>query len=157
VIWDSKVFVANGQDPENGEGRGRLHAIDATQRGDITASGLVWRTEEIRRSLSTVAIHDGLLYVADFSGFFRCLDVTTGEEVWMYDTFAAVWGSPLVADGKVYLGDEDGDVIVLRAGREMEELAEMNLGNAAYGAPVAANGVLYINSRNQLFALEQRR
>jgi outer membrane protein assembly factor BamB len=117
---------------------------------------LVWRTEEIRRSLSTVAIHEGLLYIADFSGFFRCLDVTTGEEVWMYDTFAAVWGSPLVADGKVYLGDEDGDVIVLRAGREMEELAEMNLGNAVYGAPVAANGVLYINSRSQLYALRQQ-
>ncbi len=156
VIWEDKVFVANGQDPENGEGRGRLHAIDATQRGDITESGLVWRTEEIRRSLSTVAIYDGLLYVADFSGFFRCLDVSTGEEVWMYDTFAAVWGSPLVADGKVYLGDEDGDVIVLRAGREMEELAEMNLGNAVYGAPVAANGVLYINSRNELYALERQ-
>lgn len=156
VIWEDKVFVANGQDPENGEGRGRLHAIDATRRGDITASGLVWRTEEIRRSLSTVAIHEGLLYIADFSGFFRCLDVTTGEEVWMYDTFAAVWGSPLVADGKVYLGDEDGDVIVLRAGREMEELAEMNLNNAVYGAPVAAHGVLYINSRNKLYALQQQ-
>ncbi len=156
VIWEDKVFVANGQDPENGEGRGRLHAIDATQRGDITESGLVWRTEEIRRSLSTVAIHDGLLYIADFSGFFRCIDVATGEEVWVYDTFAAVWGSPLVADGKVYLGDEDGDIIVLRAGREMEELAEMNLGNAVYGAAVAANGVLYINSRSDLYALEQQ-
>ena len=152
VIWEDKVFIANGQDPENGEGNGRLHAIDATQRGDITESGLVWRTEEIRRSLSTVAIHDGLLYIADFSGFFRCIDVATGEEVWMYDTFAAIWGSPLVADGKVYMGDEDGDVIVLRAGREYEELAEMNLGNAIYGAPVAANGVLYIITRAELFA-----
>lgn len=152
VIWEDKVFIANGQDPENGEGNGRLHAIDATQRGDITESGLVWRTEEIRRSLSTVAIHDGLLYIADFSGFFRCIDVETGEEVWMYDTFAAIWGSPLVADGKVYMGDEDGDVIVLRAGREYEELAEMNLGNAIYGAPVTANGVLYIITRAELFA-----
>ena len=156
VIWDNKVFVANGQDPENGEGRGRLHAINATQRGNITESGLVWRVEEIRRSLSTAAIHDGLLYLADFSGFFRCFDVNTGEEVWMYDTFAAVWGSPLVADNKVYLGDEDGDVIVLRAGREMEELAEMNLGNAVYGAPVVANSVLYINTRSQLYALVQQ-
>ncbi|MGD8815643.1 MAG: PQQ-binding-like beta-propeller repeat protein [Acidobacteriota bacterium] len=153
VIWENKVFVANGQDPENGEGNGRLHAIDATGRGDITESGLIWRTEDIRRSISTVAIHDGLLYIPDFSGFFRCLDVETGEEVWMYDTFAAVWGSPLVADGKVYLGDEDGDVIVMRAGREYEEIAEMNLGNAVYGAPIAANGVLYIITRNQLFAL----
>ena len=156
VIWDNKVFVANGQDPENGEGRGRLHAINATKRGNITESGLVWRVEEIRRSLSTAAIHDGLLYLADFSGFFRCFDVNTGEEVWMYDTFAAVWGSPLVADNKVYLGDEDGDVIVLRAGREMEELAEMNLGNAVYGAPVVANSVLYINTRSQLYALVQQ-
>ena len=156
VIWENKVFVANGQDPENGEGRGRLHAINATQRGNITESGLVWRVEEIRRSLSTAAIHDGLLYLADFSGFFRCFDVNTGEEVWMYDTFAAVWGSPLVADNKVYLGDEDGDVIVLRAGREMEELAEMNLGNAVYGAPVVANSVLYINTRSQLYALVQQ-
>ena len=156
VIWENKVFVANGQDPENGEGRGRLHAINATKRGNITESGLVWRVEEIRRSLSTAAIHDGLLYLADFSGFFRCFDVSTGEEVWMYDTFAAVWGSPLVADNKVYLGDEDGDVIVLRAGREMEELAEMNLGNAVYGAPVVANSVLYINTRSQLYALVQQ-
>ena len=156
VIWENKVFVANGQDPENGEGRGRLHAIDATQRGNVTESGLVWRVEEIRRSLSTAAIHDGLLYLADFSGFFRCFDVNTGEEVWMYDTFAAVWGSPLVADSKVYLGDEDGDVIVLRVGREMEELAEMNLGSSIYGAPIVANGVLYINTRSELYALVQQ-
>ena len=59
-------------------------------------------------------------------------------------------------DSKVYLGDEDGDVIVLRVGREMEELAEMNLGSSIYGAPVVANGVLYINTRSQLYALVQQ-
>ena len=155
VVWNDTVFVANGQDPESGEGGGRLHAIDATQRGDISETGVVWRTEQIRRSLSTVAIDDGLLYAADFSGFLHCLDVTTGEEVWVHDTFAAVWGSPLVVDGKVYLGDEDGDVVVLRAGRELEPLAEMNLGGAVYGAPIAANGVLFINSASELFALHQ--
>ena len=153
VIWDDTVFIANGQDPESGEGVGRLHAIDATQRGDISESGLVWRTENIRRSLSTVAIHDGLLYVADFSGYLHCIDATSGDEVWVYDTFSAVWGSPLVADGKVYLGDEDGDVVVLRAGRELEQFAEPNLGSAIYGAPIAANGVLFINSVTDLFAL----
>ena len=156
VVWNDTVFVANGQDPESGEGDGRLHAIDATQRGDISDSGLVWRTEQIRRSLSTVAIADGLLYVADFSGYLRCLDVTTGEEVWVHDIFAAVWGSPLVVDGKVYLGDEDGDVVVLRAGRELEPLAEMNLGGAVYGAPIAANGVLYVHSVSELFALSEQ-
>ncbi len=155
VVWRDTVFVANGQDPESGEGGGRLHAIDARQRGDISDAGLVWRTEVIRRSLSTVAIADGLLYIADFSGFLHCLDATTGEEIWVHDTFAAVWGSPLVADGKIYLGDEDGDVVVLRSGRELEPLAEMNLGSSVYGAPIAANGVLYINSISELFALHR--
>ena len=46
--------------------------------------------------------------------------------------FAAVWGSPLVVDGKVYLGDEDGDVVVMQAGKEKKVLAEMNMGSAVY-------------------------
>ena len=145
VIWNDRVYVANGQDPENGEGEGRLHAIDATMRGDISETGGVWQFDEIRRSLTTVAIADGLLYVADFSGYLRRLDAETGEELWVHDTFAAIWGSPLVADGKVYLGDEDGDVVVLRAGRELEVLAENSLGSPIYGAPIAANGVLSVS------------
>jgi len=156
VVWNDTVFVANGQDPENGEGDGRLHAIDATLRGDISETGGLWQSDEIRRSLSTVAIADGLLYVADFSGYLRCLDAETGEELWVHDTFAAIWGSPLVADGKVYLGDEDGDVVVVRAGRELEVLAENSLGSLIYGAPIVANGVLYINTVSELYALAQQ-
>ena len=56
-----------------------------------------------------MAIDDGLLYAADLSGFLYCLNVDTGELYWTYDSFAAVWGSPFVADGKVYMSDEDGD------------------------------------------------
>ena len=66
---------------------------------------------------------------------------------------AAVWGSPLVVDGKVYLGDEDGDVVVLQAGKEKKVLAEMNMGSAVYATPVPAHGALFLNNRNQLFAL----
>ena len=67
--------------------------------------------------------------------------------------FAAVWGSPIVVDGKVYLGDEDGDVVVLAAGKEKKVLAEMNMGSAVLSTPVA-NGVLFVMNRNKLFALE---
>ena len=68
---------------------------------------------------------------------------------------AAMWGSPLLVDGKIYLGDEDGDVVVLQAGREKKVLAEMNMGSSIYSTPVPANGVLFINNRNQLFALAE--
>jgi hypothetical protein len=66
-----------------------------------------------------------------------------------------VWGSAYVADGKVYLGDEDGDIAVLKHGREMELLHELNMGSAVYTTPVAHDGVLYIMARNTLFALKQ--
>jgi len=153
VIVEDRVYIANGQDPEHGEGTGHFYAIDATQRGDITQSGRIWHYDKIRRSISTAAVVDGLVYIADFSGFLHCLDAKTGQPYWTHDTFAAIWGSPIVADGKVYLGDEDGDIVVLEHGKQLKVLAEMNMGNAVYATPVPAHGTLFLNNRNQLFAL----
>ncbi len=155
ILWDNKVYVANGQDPEHGEGLGHLYAIDPAKRGDITKTGQIWHYDKIRRSVSTGAIKDGLLYYADFSGFLHCLDARSGEAYWTHDMLAAMWGSPIVVGDKLYLGDEDGDVVVMQAGREKKLLAEMNLGSSVYSTPVPANGVLYIGTRNQLFALAE--
>jgi outer membrane protein assembly factor BamB len=153
ILWDNKVYLANGQDPEHGEGIGHLYCIDPTKRGDITKSGLVWHYDKIRRTVSTGALADGLLYYSDFSGFLHCLDAKTGQAYWTHDMFAAIWGSPLVVDGKVYLGDEDGDIVVMQAGKEKKLLGEMNMGSSVYSSPVPANGTLFIMNRNQLFAL----
>ena len=153
VVYKDRVYIANGQDPEHGEGVGHFYAIDGTKRGDITQSGVVWHYEKIRRSISTAAIADDLVYIADFSGFLHCIDVNTGKEYWVHDVLAAVWGSPFVADGKVYLADEDGDVVVLQHGKEKKVVAEMNMGSAVYATPVPAHGTLFINNRNELYAL----
>ena len=153
VIFEDRVYIANGQDPEHGEGVGHLYALDATLRGDITETGAIWHFEDIRRSISTVAIADGLLYIADFSGYFHCLDAETGELYWTHDVFAAVWASPMVADGRVYLGDEDGDVVIMAHSKEKQVLAEMNMGGAVYGTVVPAHGTLFLNNRSQLFAI----
>ena len=153
VIYEDKVYIANGQDPEHGEGVGHLYAIDGTKRGDITTTGRVWHYDKIRRSISTASIADGLLYIPDFSGFLHCIDLKTGQAVWVHDMFAAVWASALVVDGKIYLGDEDGDVTILQAGRTKKVLAEMNMGSAVYATAVPAHGTLFLNNRNQLFAL----
>lgn len=157
VIHDDKVYLCVGQDPEHGEGVGHLYAIDATKTGDITESGRIWHVggEAFHRSMSTCAIADGLMYDADLSGFLYCFDVKTGKELWKYDAFAAIWGSPYVVDGKVFLGDEEGEVVVLKHGREKKELGTMDMGNSVYTTPVAANGTLYITNRRMLFAIEQ--
>ena len=153
VFFDGKVFLAVGQDPENGEGVGHLYCIDPAKRGDITQSGRIWQFDKIRRSISTAAIADGLLYISDFTGFLHCLDAGSGKPYWSVDMLSSIWGSPMVADGKVYIGDEDGVVAVFQAGKELKKIAENNMGSAVYSTPVAANGVLYIMSRSELYAL----
>jgi outer membrane protein assembly factor BamB len=153
VIQENVVYIANGQDPEHGEGVGHLYAIDATKRGDITESGRIWHYGDVRRSISTGALFNGILFYSDFSGFLHALDAKTGKQLWKHDMFAAIWGSPMVIDGKVYLGDEDGDVTVLNADRTMKVIAENNMGSSVYSTPVPANGTLFIVNRNQLFAL----
>ena len=127
--------------------------MDPAKRGDITETGRIWHYDKIRRSISTAAIADGLLFISDFTGFLHCLDANTGKPYWTFDMLAAIWGSPYIADGKVYLGDEDGDVIVIQPGKELKKIAEINMGSAVYSTPVAANGVLYIMTRNELYAL----
>lgn len=156
VIYQDKIYIANGQDPEHGEGVGHLYAIDATKRGDITKTGLVWHYDKIRRSISTGAIYNGLLFYADFSGFLHCIDLATGKPYWTHDLLAAIWGSPMVINGKVYLGDEDGDIVVLEASKEKKLLGEMNMGSSVYGTAVPANGTLFLMNRNQLWALAQK-
>ncbi|MCH7592791.1 MAG: PQQ-binding-like beta-propeller repeat protein [Planctomycetes bacterium] len=155
VIDNNKVYLCVGQDPEHGEGVGHLYAIDGTKRGDITGTGQVWHVggDDFHRSMSTVAVADGLLYAADLSGFLYCLDADTGKRHWRYDTFAAIWGSPFVVDGKVFLGTEDGEVVVMAHDKKMKKLAVNDIQNSAYTTPVVANGTLYITNRRALFAI----
>jgi outer membrane protein assembly factor BamB len=147
------VFVAVGQDPEQGDGVGALQCIDASKTGDLTSSGAVWTNDRIRRSLSTVAVTDGLLFAADYAGYLHCLDAATGATHWSHDMKANIWGSPLVADGKVYLGDVDGDLVIFAAAREKKLLAEMAFNGGIYSSPVAANGVLYVATPSHLYAI----
>ncbi|MCA1631640.1 MAG: PQQ-binding-like beta-propeller repeat protein, partial [Acidobacteria bacterium] len=147
--------ISNGQDPEHGEGIGHMYCIDPTKRGDITKDGMVWHYDKIRRSVSTPAIKDGILYQSDFSGFLHALDARTGQVYWTHDVFAAVWGSPMLIDGKIYLGDEDGDVVILQEGKVKKVIAEINMGSSVYSTPVPANGALYIVNRNQIIAIKE--
>lgn len=205
VIVNNKMYIANGQDPEHGEGPGHLWCVDITKKGDISKelaegeddkqkpaegeellgpagagkamkgkpnpnSGVVWEykeydankdgrirgAEKMNRTISTVAVYNGLVFAPDFSGFLHCLDADKGTHLWTYDMEAAMWGSPLVVDGKVYLGDEDGDIAIFEAKKDGgKPIAEHNLGNAIYGTPVFSNGVLYVMAKDKLYAIQQ--
>lgn len=120
---------------------------------DTNGNGDLDFEEEMHRTCGTVAIKDDILYVADFSGIFHCLDAKTGKAYWHYDMFSAAWGSPCIVDGKVYIGDEDGDVAIFEHGKEMKMIGEPNCGNSIYSTPIVANNVLFISNKSTLFAI----
>ena len=124
VVYEGLVYIANGQDPEHGEGPGHFYAIDPTKRGDITQTGRVWHYDKIRRTISTAAIKDGIVYVADFSGFLHALDAKTGAVYWIHDMLAAVWASPLLVGRQDLPGRRGRRRGGAAAGKEKKILAE---------------------------------
>lgn len=155
VFVGDRVFAAIGE-PEAGTGPGALRCLDATQRGDVTKSAELWRLDgaEFNDSISMPVVHDGLVYAADTPGFVSCLDATNGKKLWSHDVKSNIWGSPLVADGKVYVQSSEGLVVVFAVGREKKVLASNGtLPEVQHGTPVAANGVLYVTGQKQLFAI----
>ena len=147
--------------------------------GDQNGDGELDFEEEMHRSCGTVAIKDDLLFIADFSGLFHCLDATTGEMHWTHDMLAAAWGSPMIVENHVYIGDEDGDVSVFNLSADphvamkslpleegdTEEDREWvpinanedgdvtNMDNSVYSTPIVANNVLFIANKTHVFAI----
>lgn len=200
VVYDGRVYIAAGQDPQWGDGPGHLWCIDPTKRGDVSPqhvfdkegkpvpprrllacdkqagevtrpnpnSAAVWHysghdangdgqldfEETMHRALGMAAIKGDLLVIADLAGLVHCLDAQTGKVHWTYDMLAAAWGSPLLADGKIYLGDEDGDLVVFELSTKLNLLAENNMGSSVYSAPVVVDDVLYISTRSHLVAIK---
>ena len=114
-----------------------------------------WRssnTSDMGLSLTNLRKGD-LLFISDFSGFFHCLDVETGELHWTHDLLAAVWGSPVVVGDKVYIGDEDGDVLVMEASKEAKVVTEINMGSSVYCSAVPAKGAIFLANRNELYKI----
>ncbi len=186
VIYDNKVYIGVGQDPEHETGVGHLWCIDmvkATEKeGDVSPelvtdntvfppktkknenSALVWhfggpapkgagRNYYFGRTMSTCAIHDGLVYAAELDGYLHCLDAGTGKLYWQHNTRSVIWSSPYWADGKVYLGTDQGDVFVFAHGKQKRLLETNDMGRPVRATPVAANGTLYVMTENKLYAI----
>ena len=125
------------------------------QGTDVNGNGKIDFEERMHRTCSTVTIKNDLLFIADFSGLFHCLNAKTGKMNWTYDMLAAMWGSALIAGDKVYIGDEDGDVVVFELkAQKHDPIFEVNMLSSIYSTPVMANDVLYIANKDHLFAIE---
>jgi outer membrane protein assembly factor BamB len=185
VVHDAKAYVSVGVYPGGaaGSGAGHFWCLDLSKKGDASSKGdnfdpnaavnkgsaLVWhfggyiqprpargRKIHMSRSCSTCAVHDGLAYVSDEEGFLYCLDAKDGKKYWEHEMPGGVWGSPFWADGKIYLGTENGHMVVFAHGKQKKVLSQIDMGEGMSGPPVAANGVLFVATASKLYAVGRK-
>jgi outer membrane protein assembly factor BamB len=155
VVVGNRIYVGIGQDPVHGPGRGALSCFVVDGRKDGAEIRPLWQYLGIGRSLSTVAVADGLVYAAEYAGKVHCLDAATGALKWFHDTQEEIWSSTLVVDGKVFIGTRKS-FIVLAAGETKKVLAQIKLGTPVWSIPCAANKTLFVASQKQLWAVEDQ-
>jgi outer membrane protein assembly factor BamB/HEAT repeat protein len=157
VFAGGRVFVAMGQSPEHGNAPSLVHAIDPSGQGDVTTSRLLWTSREVGRVVATPIEKDGLLYVGDVGGMVYCLDAATGTLVWDHDTYGAIWGSFLLAGDRLYVGNEDGTMTILRTGRRKEVLGEIEMDGALYSLPSLIGDALWLTTSKRLYLIAAER
>jgi outer membrane protein assembly factor BamB len=137
---------------------------------DFSGNGAIEFAEQFHRSIGGPAIKEDLLLITDFSGLAHCVHAKTGTPYWTADLFGAVWGGTLIVGDQACVGDEDGDitflnlstdparsVVVARGGFTGLPKREIIGGSPIYSTPTFANGVLYIATKDRLFAIAAKK
>jgi outer membrane protein assembly factor BamB len=153
VFADGRVFIAMGQSPGHGNAPSLVYAISPNGQGDVTKSELLWTSREVGRVVGTPIVKDGLLYVGDLGGTVHCLDAATGAHLWKHETNDPIWGSLLLAGDRLYVGNDQGLMTVLRTGRRKELLAQIEMDAPLYTRPAVIGDALYIATANRLYLI----
>jgi outer membrane protein assembly factor BamB len=153
VFADGRIFIAMGQDPSHGNGPSLIHAISPNGQGDVTKSRVLWTSRDVGRVVGTPIVKDGLLYVGDVGGTIHCLDAATGAHVWKHETNEAIWGCLLLAGDRLYVGNIEGNMTVLRAGRRKEVLAQIEMDAPLYSRPALIGDALYLATAHRLYLI----
>ena len=150
VIADGKLFVAGGGDVFWGKNQCWMKCIDPKNGHEF------WSHPLGKHTLTSAAVHDGLVYATDADGVVHCLEEATGSPVWTHEMNGTFWASPMVADGKIYLGTRKGNFAILKEGREKKVLLNIELKAPISATATPANGVVYLATMKQLWALARR-
>ncbi len=154
VFYRNRIYVTGGGDFWWGKNEAWLKCIDATGTGDVTGSAQLWSVPLQRHACTTPAIYNGLVFVGDCRRTVYCIDADSGKIHWQQAVKGDVWGSPLAADGKVYVGTyRSGAFWVFAATRNKKVLASTQFDTGIAATPMAANGVLYVNTLTRLYAI----
>ncbi|MGZ8845807.1 MAG: outer membrane protein assembly factor BamB family protein [Pyrinomonadaceae bacterium] len=162
IFSDDLIVVVSGRGPER-----PIFVVRPNARGDVTPAegktsneSVVWSRTGRGSYMPTPLIYNGILYVLGNNGLFDAYNLKTGEEVYRQrlPTIGSGYSaSPVAADGKIYLSNEDGEILVIGAGDKFTHIATNSMGELLMATPALSDGVMYVRSANSLFAIGKKR
>jgi outer membrane protein assembly factor BamB len=155
LIVDNVVYTGHSEENLDSNEMGALFAIDATQTGDITKSGELWRFRQRFVGKSSPLYLDGRIYAAEDGGTLLVVDAKTGDLIHSHKLRGPMRASLLYADGKIYACTENGIWWTLKPTEEGVEVIEgkrLNIGDVN-GSPIVAQGRMYVASGNGLYCI----
>jgi outer membrane protein assembly factor BamB len=120
-----------------------------------TAPAIAWREKKGAPNMSSPLVVGDELYVVSDKGVATCLDARSGRPVWTERLGGNFSSSPLLADGRIYVGNRDGDTFVIRPGTTFELLATNRLDGQIFATPAALGRALYLRTDKALYRLEK--
>ena len=162
LFRDNVAYITHGEENIDTTEMGMVAAVDATKTGVIAPDGFKWRTRGFLPTFASPVMDNERLYTMDNSAIVGAFDLKTGARLWEKTLGTLQKGSPVLADGKLYVGTENGKFYILRPlANGVEVLDEDLLGTAQtpepiVASPIVADGRIYVTSMEAMYAIGKR-
>jgi outer membrane protein assembly factor BamB len=162
LFRDNVVYITHGEENIDTTEMGMVAAVDATRGGVLAADAFKWRTRGFLPTFASPVMDGERLYTMDNSAILGAFDLKTGAKLWEKTLGTLQKGSPVLADGKLYIGTENGKFYILRpSATGVEVLDEDVLGTAQspepiVASPIVADGRIYVTSMEAMYAIGKR-
>lgn len=165
VVQGNLVYMGHGVENPDNNIQGRVVCLDASKVEDGKPA-LVWKRDGIKAPFASPILHEGRLYMPEFTGRLHCLDAADGKSLWKkpYAYGREARGSPVLADGKIYVADVNSRFMILDPGpKKCVELHNQFFpssdGTTAVeinGSPAVANGRVYFATSEEIFCIGKK-
>jgi outer membrane protein assembly factor BamB len=162
VVHGTDAILTHSEENLDSNEMGMIVAVYAGSKGEIKKEQIKWRTYGWQGGFSSPVLDGDRLYQLDNGANLAAFDVNTGKELWLKNLGTVQKGSPVLADGKLYVGTENGKFYILKPGATgCEILDEDQLGTEALpepiiGSPAISNGRVYVVSDSNLYAIGRK-
>ena len=162
VVHGNTAILTHSEENIDSNEMGMILAVDAAAKGDIKPDQIKWRTYGWQGGFSSPVIDGDRLYQVDNGANLAAFDIKTGKQLWLKNLGTIQKSSPVLADGKLYVGTENGKFFILKPGAtgadiiDEDQLGTAALPEAIIASPAISNGRVYVVSDSNVYAFGKK-